>query len=1074
MSENDTPEIQSWMDPEIEARVVAWVLGEASEFEAAEMERIVTETPELAVFKRRIESVHGLVGAASKPEGPGMRMDTERRRALIERLGGKAETAGVVAMAAGRKRGWLGPLRGFAAVAAVLAVGAFLSAVFFPVFNSAKRFAWGGNRGIIQNLQAGSSFPGDSALHIFKSDGPVGTTASQSKTTGQIQIKNEGDIIAQSQQLAQNSAMPATMSAAMAREALAASGRYAQGMAMNGAQDDALKNGVAERALSFSGATSVSAGLLGTDGNRRKDAAKDSFGVTASGNGGPTATGASEKIPTAAIDALVMPASPAESKAVGVAATGAGSSITGAGGAALADTDEAAVPVAPASPPISGLDTTTPVTPPDGAADSNAIAGLPGAMAARAAPENAPTQADYDKAPASLRDRRLAQEEAGIRDQKSGVPILGDMPTMGYAYGVKKAMPMPEQEPRAGSAGEDAEAGIVGGANGGTVDPKFVEIQQQNEKKLSMGALLGQFRIPGQNTFAQGGTSDLTAEGAVTAGPLADKLNRIVIPKLEFRDATLKEVVDVLNAKSRELDTEETDPGKQGVPIRVTSAAPDQRITLSLNNIPLIEALRYVCTLSNTQLTIEPWGVSVVTENAAPSPSAAKNAAPLMQDEVRAADEPFSTFSLHVSDVSFLLARAALAAGQMPDPESVRPEEFYNAFDYGDPAPGNGERIACKIEQAAHPDLQERNLVRISMKVGATGRGQGQPLRLTVLLDTSGSMERADREAAVKAAMGVLAKLLSPGDEVTLIGFARQPRLLADGLGMEQAGQLVDIVAHTPPEGGTNMEEAIKLAGEMAQRHEVAGAQNRIVLLTDGAANLGDADPEKLAGLVAGLREKGITFDACGVGADGLNDDVLEALTRKGGGRYYFLNGPEDADEGFARQLAGTLRPAAEDVKMQVRFNPARVGSYKLIGFEKNRLKTEDFRNDKVTAGQLAAEEAGVAVYQVQALPDGDGEIGEVFVRFRDPASGRVTENSWTIPYEAQAPALDKAAPSMQLAAVSALMAEKLKGGAVGDAVDMAGLAQVMGELRSHYAGQARVGELGVMYEEMRRMEGGK
>ncbi len=206
------------------------------------------------------------------------------------------------------------------------------------------------------------------------------------------------------------------------------------------------------------------------------------------------------------------------------------------------------------------------------------------------------------------------------------------------------------------------------------------------------------------------------------------------------------------------------------------------------------------------------------------------------------------------------------------------------------------------------------------------------------------------------------------------------------------------------------------------------------------------------------------------MGADGLNDDILEALTRKGGGRYYFLNTPEDADEGFARQLAGAFRPAAENVKMQVRFNPSRVGKYRLIGFEKHRLNQEDFRNDKVTAAQLAAEEAAVALYQVQVLPEGEGELGEVFVRFRDPADGRMIEQSWTIPYNAKAPALDKAAPSMQFAATASLLAEKLRGGPVGDAIDLNALAPIIAQIRVHYAQEQRVRQLVAMYEEACRM----
>ncbi len=445
-------------------------------------------------------------------------------------------------------------------------------------------------------------------------------------------------------------------------------------------------------------------------------------------------------------------------------------------------------------------------------------------------------------------------------------------------------------------------------------------------------------------------------------------------------------------------------------------------------------------------------------------------APPPDQGELKASEEPFSTFSLHVGDASFRLAEAALAAGQAPDPGTIRPEEFYNAFDYGDPGPAAGEKIACHVEQCAHPFLQQRNLVRIAMKVAAAGRAQ--PLRLTVLVDTSGSMEREDRAASVRRAMKVLASLLGQADRVTLIGFARQPRLLAEEMPGADAGKLAELVARTPREGGTNVEEGLRLAGELALRHYAPQAQNRIVLLTDGAANLGDADPARLGAAVARLRQQGIAFDACGVGAEGYNDEILEALTRKGDGRYYYLNSPEDADAGFASRLAGTLHPAAQNVKMQVRFNPARVASYRLIGFEKHRLNTEDFRNDKVAAAELASEEAAVAVYQAEVLPSGEGELGDVFVRFRDPADGAVVERSWTVSYEPQARPFDEASPSMQLAGTAALLAEKLRGGAAVAQIDLDALAPVLARLRSVFGSQPRVQELVRMFEETRRMEG--
>jgi Ca-activated chloride channel homolog len=466
--------------------------------------------------------------------------------------------------------------------------------------------------------------------------------------------------------------------------------------------------------------------------------------------------------------------------------------------------------------------------------------------------------------------------------------------------------------------------------------------------------------------------------------------------------------------------------------------------------------------------------VTVLSERETDAPAAKAKQEPVTPstEETSAARESVSTFSLHVSDVSFRLAQAALARGEAPDPTRIRPEEIYNAFDYGDPSPTPAEKIASRIEQAAHPFLQQRNLVRIAMKVAATGRGATTPLRLTVLLDTSGSMEREDRVAAVRGAMTALVSLLGPSDRITLIGFSRQPRLLAESVAGNQARTVLDLITNTPAEGGTNLEEALKLGGELARRHQLAGAQNRIVLLTDGAANLGNAVPAQLATMIETLRQQGIAFDACGVGLDGLDDTMLEALTRKGDGRYYALSSGDATDGGFARQLAGAFRPAAENVKVQVRFNPARVGHYRLIGFEQHRLRTEDFRNDQVDAAELAAEEAAVALYQVEVLPQGAGELGEVFVRFRDPASGAMVERSWTLAYDPAARAFDRATASLQLAGTAALMAEKLRESPLADQFKLGDLARTVNLLQNHYAGEKRVQELVQMYRQMRRISG--
>ena len=429
-----------------------------------------------------------------------------------------------------------------------------------------------------------------------------------------------------------------------------------------------------------------------------------------------------------------------------------------------------------------------------------------------------------------------------------------------------------------------------------------------------------------------------------------------------------------------------------------------------------------------------------------------------LSTEIPAAQEPFSTFSLNISDASFQLALAAVEKGERPDPASIKPEQFYNAVDYGDPAPSSLEPVAAAIDQTAHPVIPGRNLVRVALRTASTGRSAAQPLRLTLLVDQSGSMARADRRAAMDTALAQLATLLTENDRITVIGFSRTPRLIADSLPGNEAAKIPDLINPTASEGGTNLEQAFNLSSELALRRKLDGAQNRIVLFTDGAANLGDADPDRLAERVKELRQQGLAFDIAGIGTNDTNDRLLSELARHGNGRYYLVG--ENAGDSFAAQLAGAFRPAAENVKVQVKLNPERVGNYKLIGFEKDRLKTEDFRDDSVDAAELAADEAGVAIYQVETLPEGSGEIGEVSVRFRDTASGEMVERAWTIPHDPSTPAFDKAAPQTQLATMALLAAQKLQGGPLADAIRFPDHAETLAKLKQAYANDPKAQRL--------------
>ena len=409
-----------------------------------------------------------------------------------------------------------------------------------------------------------------------------------------------------------------------------------------------------------------------------------------------------------------------------------------------------------------------------------------------------------------------------------------------------------------------------------------------------------------------------------------------------------------------------------------------------------------------------------------PVPRKPSTNAPIPQPEIQTGENNFSTFSLNVSDVSFKLAMASLEKGQMPDAASVRSEEFINAFDYRDPEPAAGAPIAFAWERARYPFAHNRDLLRFSLKTAAAGRVNGRPLNIVLLLDNSGSMERADRVQIIRQALHVLAEQLQPQDKLSVITFARTPRLVADGISGDKAGEVTEAVAGITPQGGTNLEEAMNLAYATALKHYLAGGINRVVLLTDGAANLGDVEPESLKNKVETHRRQGIALDAFGIGWEGYNDDLLEVLSRNGDGRYGFINSPEEAATEFAGQLAGALKVAASDVKVQVEFNPRRVTSHRQIVYAKHQLTKEQFRDNTVDAAEIAAQEAGNALYTVEVNPAGDGPLCTVRVRYKIPGTTDYREQAWDVPYTGNALSLEQSSPAMRLAASASAFAEWL------------------------------------------------
>ena len=440
--------------------------------------------------------------------------------------------------------------------------------------------------------------------------------------------------------------------------------------------------------------------------------------------------------------------------------------------------------------------------------------------------------------------------------------------------------------------------------------------------------------------------------------------------------------------------------------------------------------------------------------------------------ETETRENAFSTFSLNVSDVSFKTAWASLQSDKLPEPSEVRSEEFLNALEYRDPMPRAGEPVAFNWERARSPFVHDRDIVRFSVKTAALGRQPGRAVNLVCLLDNSGSMEREDRVSIVSQALGVLARKLTPNDRVSLITFARTPQLRIDGMRGGQGEAFLQASTGWKPQGGTHVENGLALAYATARKHFVKGGNNRVILLTDGAANMGNVNPYELKETVETNRKQGIALDCFGIGWEGYNDNLLEVLARNGDGRYGFLNQPSQAVEEFEKKLLGAFQVAASDVKVQVEWNEKRVKVYRQVGYLRHQLKKEDFRNNKVDAAEISAAESGNAMYVVQVDREGEGPLGVVRVRYKKPYTREYTEMEWSLAYEAAVMPLGQSSPAMKLASVSATFAEWLGRNPYAEGVQLSDLQGLMAGLASVYGTDPRPAQLEEMIRKARILAG--
>ncbi len=361
---------------------------------------------------------------------------------------------------------------------------------------------------------------------------------------------------------------------------------------------------------------------------------------------------------------------------------------------------------------------------------------------------------------------------------------------------------------------------------------------------------------------------------------------------------------------------------------------------------------------------------------------------------VDAARDQQSTFALDVDTASYTVARRFIADGNMPDPASVRVEEWVNYFEQGYPAPEDGA-FAIYVDGGPTPFLnRDETLVRLGIKAEDVRRRERPAAALTFVIDTSGSMEREDRLGLVKQALGLLVDQLRRDDTVSVVAFGTEARIVLQPTPGSDRERIREAIDSLRPGGSTNAQEGLELGYAMARDQWLEEGINRVMLASDGVANVGLTDAESILGRLRSGAETGIQLVTVGVGMGNYNDALLEQLADQGDGFYAYVDTLDEARRLFVDDLTSTLDTVALDAKVQVEFDPAVVDEYRLIGFENRAVADEDFRNGRVDAGAIGAGHEVTALYALR-LRDGPGDggrIGTVSLRWTDPATNRTQE----------------------------------------------------------------------------------
>ena len=340
------------------------------------------------------------------------------------------------------------------------------------------------------------------------------------------------------------------------------------------------------------------------------------------------------------------------------------------------------------------------------------------------------------------------------------------------------------------------------------------------------------------------------------------------------------------------------------------------------------------------------------------------------------AEEPVSTFSIDVDTASWSVIRSTLNMAALPTPDQVRVEEMVNYFPYAYPAPTPEQAFTTSVSVMETPWNHSTRLVTIGIQGALPALTDRPPLNLVFLIDTSGSMEDGNKMPLLKQSLTLMLSALRPEDQVSIITYAGSAGLVLPPAAAADRATILASLDTLAAGGTTAGAEGLELAYQVAEGMKADSEVSRILLATDGDFNVGVDDPEGLEAYVARKRETGTYLSVLGFGRGNLDDAVMQSLAQSGNGTAAYIDTLSEARKVLVDQLTGALFPIADDVKIQVEWNPATVAEYRLIGYETRSLRREDFNNDTVDAGEIGAGTQVTAIYEVTA-PGSDALLND-------------------------------------------------------------------------------------------------